>query len=94
MIYVVATSVAKEGKEKRYRESLLSLISPSRKEKGCLLYDLHQDQDNPAHFIFYEIWDSQESLNVHAASEHLQAHQERSQEWLVSNEIYILDRIA
>lgn len=94
MIYVVATSIAKKGEEGRYRESLLSLISPTRKEKGCLLYDLHQDQVNPSHFIFYEIWDSRESLDAHATSEHLKAHQKRTQEWLISNDVYVLDRIA
>ncbi|WP_087107095.1 putative quinol monooxygenase [Halomonas citrativorans] len=94
MIYVVATSIAKEGFQDLYRESLISLVTPTRKEKGCLLYDLHQDKENASHFIFYEIWDNQSSLDKHSISEHLLAHQERTKEWLVSNDIYILDRIA
>ncbi|WP_416383486.1 putative quinol monooxygenase [Psychrobacter sp. 28M-43] len=26
----------------------------------CINYDLHQDNKNPAHFIFYENWASRE----------------------------------
>ena len=94
MIYVVAISIVKEEFQDLYQESLMSLIIPTRKEKGCLLYDLHRNKEDYSHFIFYEIWDSRSSLNDHAASEHLLAHQERTKEWLISNSVHVLDRIT
>ena len=44
---VIAQIKAKPGKESRVRQELLSLVAPSRKDAGCLNYDLHQALDNP-----------------------------------------------
>jgi len=30
------------------------LIPITRAEPGCIQYDLHQDNENPAHFLFHE----------------------------------------
>ena len=38
----------------------LKLIDITRAEEGCINYDLHQDNENPAHFLFYENWKSRE----------------------------------
>ena len=52
---------------------LLDLVAQTRKEKGCVNYDLHQSRDNPREFVMYENWESVADLDAHARSEHLQA---------------------
>ena len=69
-VTVVAKVVAKKGSVERVRSELLRLIAPTRNEDGCIEYRLHQDHDDPAVFIFYEIWESESSLARHMESDH------------------------
>lgn len=70
---VIAFITAKAGMQQQVREVLLDLVAQTRKEKGCVNYDLHQSQDNPREFVMYENWASAADLDAHAKSEHLQA---------------------
>jgi quinol monooxygenase YgiN len=56
------------------RSELEKLIPITRGEAGCLNYDLHQDNDNPAHFLFYENWESRELWQAHLNTPHLAAY--------------------
>jgi quinol monooxygenase YgiN len=69
---VVARLKAREGMEDRLREELLSLVEPSRKEEGCLSYDLHQAIEDPSLFYFYENWASQQDFDEHLQRPHVQ----------------------
>ena len=70
---VVAQIKAKPGKETQVRQELLSLVAPSRKDAGCLNYDLHQALDNPALFLFHENWTGKTHLDQHLQKPDLQA---------------------
>jgi quinol monooxygenase YgiN len=70
---VVAQIKAKAGKEAQVRQELLPLVAPSRKDAGCLNYDLHQGLDNPALFLFHENWASKAHLDQHLQKPDLQA---------------------
>jgi quinol monooxygenase YgiN len=72
LLTVVAEMQAKPGKEEELREALLALIEPTRREQGCLQYDLHIDNADPGRFLFYEKWASQENLDRHLNMPHLQ----------------------
>jgi len=72
-ITVVAQIQSKRGEETQVQRELLSLIAPTRKEAGCLNYDLHRSADNPALFLFHENWASRADLERHLNSPHLQA---------------------
>ena len=72
-ITVVAQIKAKPGKENQVRQELLSLVAPSRKDAGCLNYDLHEALDNPALFLFHENWTSKAHLDAHLQKPDLQA---------------------
>jgi quinol monooxygenase YgiN len=71
-VTVVARMKAKPGKEAEVRKELLSLVAPSRKDEGCLNYDLHQGADSAAQFVFYENWVTRELLDQHLKQPHLQ----------------------
>jgi quinol monooxygenase YgiN len=69
-VSVVASLKAKAGMEDRLRLELLKLVEASRKETGCLNYDLHVDIEDPGTFVFYENWVSQLALANHMESDH------------------------
>ncbi|MFZ3207264.1 MAG: putative quinol monooxygenase [Geobacteraceae bacterium] len=69
-ITVVAKVVAKKESVESVKNELLKLIAPTRKEDGCIDYCLHQDNDNPAVFIFHENWKSEKCLARHMDSDH------------------------
>ncbi|MGD1904851.1 MAG: putative quinol monooxygenase [Leptolyngbyaceae cyanobacterium] len=56
------------------KTELLKLIPITLKEAGCIQYDLHQDNDNPALFLFYENWESRELWQQHMSNTHLAAY--------------------
>ena len=70
---VVAQIKAKAGMEEQVRQELLALVAPTRKESGCINYDLHQAQDDNSLFVFYENWLSKKDLDEHLQTPHLQA---------------------
>lgn len=70
---VIAQVKAQPGKEAEVRELLLSLVAPSRKDAGCLNYDLHQATENPTMFLFHENWTSKAHLDAHLQKPDLQA---------------------
>ena len=64
---------AKKGMEEAVKKELLSLLSLSRSESGCLHYDLHQATDDKSVFVFYETWKSQKDLDDHCQKPYLVA---------------------
>jgi quinol monooxygenase YgiN len=73
MLTVVAELIAKPGREDDLKIELLRMVEATRREEGCVQYDLHVGTDQPGSFVFYENWTSREALDRHAASPHLQA---------------------
>ncbi|MCL1056786.1 antibiotic biosynthesis monooxygenase [Shewanella gelidimarina] len=68
---IVANIIAKTDSIELVKAELIKLIEITRAEAGCINYDLHQDNENPAHFVFYENWQSREHLQTHLANSHL-----------------------
>jgi len=68
---IVANIVTKNDNIELVKAELLKLIDITRAEEGCVNYDLHQDNENPAHFTFYENWVSRELWQSHMANTHL-----------------------
>ncbi|OIQ26247.1 putative quinol monooxygenase [uncultured Vibrio sp.] len=68
---IVANIIAKKDQIDLVKSELLKLIEVTRAEEGCINYDLHQDNDNPAHFLFYENWTSRELWQKHMGNTHL-----------------------
>jgi quinol monooxygenase YgiN len=70
---IVANIHANPDKIKLVATELEKLVPITRAEKGCLQYDLHQDNENAAHFMFYENWESREIWQTHINAPHLAA---------------------
>jgi quinol monooxygenase YgiN len=69
---IVASITAKAENVGMVKAELEKLVDITRAEAGCLQYDLHQDNENPAHFMFYENWESRELWQAHMSAQHLQ----------------------
>jgi len=78
-ITIVAHIVATVEKIDLVRSELEKLIPITRSEEGCVRYDLHQDNENPAHFMFYENWMSRELWQRHMNAPHLAAYLEATE---------------
>ena len=70
-VTVLARVKARAGHEEEVRRLLLALVAPSRAERGCLNYDLHQSAADPTEFMFYENWTSRAALDAHMEQPHL-----------------------
>ena len=70
---VIAIFHTRPGKEAELRAALIGLIAPTRKEIGCVNYDLHGAPGDPALFLFHENWKSQAALDAHLQSPHIKA---------------------
>ena len=72
-ITVTAAFQARSGKEAELKGILSGLLGPTRRELGCLNYDLHVSKQDPAKFLFHENWASQAELDAHLQSPHIKA---------------------
>ena len=71
---IVANITAQPDKIDLVKAELQKLVPITLAEEGCVQYDLHQDNDNPARFMFYENWESRELWQAHMAAPHLAAY--------------------
>lgn len=70
---IVARIEAESDHVEAVKAELVKLIAPTLAEDGCVQYDLHQDNDDPAVFLFYENWTTRELWQDHMNSPHLAA---------------------
>ena len=47
-----------------------TMVEKSNSEQGCLIYKLYQEVGNPHSFIFYEVYENQDVVNIHNSSIH------------------------
>jgi quinol monooxygenase YgiN len=71
MIYVVATASVKPDMRAAFKQGAGACIAATRREEGCLLYDLHESITDPTRFVFVEQWTSREALGAHGRAEHM-----------------------
>ena len=70
---VVARIVAKPDKVEEVRELLSGLLEPTRREEGCVVYELLQNRSDPTDFTFVEEWTSASALDRHMTTAHIQS---------------------
>ena len=61
---------AREGQETLLEAELRALVGPTRKEVGCLRYDLHRSADAPGGFLLHEVWATREAHTQHTKTPH------------------------
>ena len=61
---------ARDGQESLLEAELRALLGPTRREEGCLQYDLHRGADQRGTFLFHEVWASREHHAAHTRTPH------------------------
>jgi quinol monooxygenase YgiN len=64
-VSLIAFQYAKPEKRDELKNELMGLLDATRKEPGCIAYELHNLADDPSVFVFYEAWESQQALDDH-----------------------------
>ncbi|MEM9816988.1 MAG: putative quinol monooxygenase [Cyanobacteria bacterium P01_D01_bin.6] len=76
---ITGNILAKPNKIDLVKAELEKLIPITCAEAGCIQYDLHQDNENPTYFMFYENWESRELWQTHMNAPHLAAYMEATE---------------
>jgi quinol monooxygenase YgiN len=61
---------ARERQELLLEAELRALVGPTRREQGCLTYDLYRGADLPDAFLLHEVWASREHHRLHTQTPH------------------------
>ena len=69
MIIVRITMNVLPEKQKEVMQTLLSMIAPAGKEKGCLRFDVFSNIEGKTVFNLIEEWETREDLDRHIRSE-------------------------
>lgn len=78
---------AHEGQEALLEAELRALVRPTRREEGCLTYDLHRAAEMPGTFLLHEVWASREHHTRHTQTPHFLRWGARKDALLASREV-------
>ena len=88
-LHIVALFQFKESDLMDALELLKKLVFETRKEEGCLQYDLIEDKENKGVFFIVELWESDEHHHQHNGTDHLMNFRNQSAKMLTkSAEVY------
>jgi quinol monooxygenase YgiN len=85
---------SKEGQEVLLEAELRALVGPTRKEDGCLQYDLHRGLEHPSTYLLHEVWASREHHTAHTRTSHFLRWNARKDALLVSRDSTAWHHIA
>ena len=70
-LYIVALFKFNENYLMEAVELFQALVRETRKEEGCLQYDLIEDNEQKGTFFLIELWETREHHNHHNGADHL-----------------------
>jgi quinol monooxygenase YgiN len=70
MVVLAVTWMAKVGREAEVTGVLSKLTDESRKEPGCVMYQVHRHKTEPRRFFIYEQYKDDAALEAHRATPH------------------------
>lgn len=71
VLHVIARITAKPDKLAETAAMMQGLLAPTRREAGCLRYDLLRNDADPAEFTMVEEWRDQAALDAHFQTPHM-----------------------
>jgi len=70
MVVLAVTWMAKTGREPEVAAVFEKLSAESRKEPGCLMYQVHRHKTEPRRFFIYEQYKDDAGLEAHRGAPH------------------------
>lgn len=65
MLTIIARPTVDPDQVEEIKDAMLDLVDATRREDGCIRYELHQDNAQPNRFVFVETWESRELWRKH-----------------------------
>jgi quinol monooxygenase YgiN len=73
-LLVVAQWEAREGQADRIAEILSRFLPEAQREPGAKLFLISRAKENPAQFLFYELFRDEAAFKAHQESAHFKTH--------------------
>jgi quinol monooxygenase YgiN len=70
MVVLAVTWMARTGREADVAAIFSKLTEESRKEPGCVMYQVHRHKTEPRRFFIYEQYKDDAALEAHRAAAH------------------------
>lgn len=70
---IIATIIIKEEFRSELMDVFKSVVDATRKEPGCISYNLNQDVKDATKYVILEQWKDQSAIDSHNESTHFQA---------------------
>lgn len=84
-VNVQAIIVPKPEHVQDVEREMVGMVAASRKEEGCLVYDLLKDeQDGQVRFHVQERYRDMDAVRAHQGSEHYKAYRAKAGDWFAS----------
>ncbi|MGP4068345.1 putative quinol monooxygenase [Halobacillus sp. B29] len=85
-IAITAVFKPKDGHKDALLDELEKVKKASRKEEGCIQYDLHQSIESNTIFL-YEVWKDSGAVQNHIETVHYKTYRENTEDLLESREV-------
>lgn len=72
-VIVIARARVRPDARLRFIAAAQDCIAATRRENGCLAYDMHECVTEAGQFIFLESWEKREHVDLHMRQPHLLA---------------------
>jgi len=84
----------KPGQETLLEAELRALVGPTRREEGCITYDLHRAIELPTAFLLHEVWATRENHRLHTQTPHFLRWDARKDALLASREVSFWSQVV
>jgi quinol monooxygenase YgiN len=72
-VLVIARAQIRPETRAKFLAAARECIALTRREHGCLAYDMHESVTQPGHFVFVESWEQRKHVDLHMQQPHLRA---------------------
>jgi quinol monooxygenase YgiN len=93
-ITLIVLLKSREGQEPLLEAELRALVGPTRREEGCITYDLHRGADVAGAYLLHEIWASREHHRLHTQTPHFIRWNARKDALLASRDLTVWTQVV
>jgi quinol monooxygenase YgiN len=93
-VTLIVVLKARGGQESLLEAELRALVGPTRREDGCITYDLHRGSDVLGAFLLHEVWASPEHHRLHTLTPHFVRWNARKDALLASRDVTFWTQVA
>lgn len=91
MLYVIATLTIQPGSLDKVVAAARPCIEATRKEPGCISYDLNMDVTDNTRLVFVERWKDRAALEAHFNAPHVQTWREAGAPLITARKAEIIE---